>query len=371
MSRIVRHLLELIRRLFTRRSDTPLVDTEPLPLEEEEITDPQGVVPVVEDDDPTDGSDEPILVEAVVDIPTLSRGSQDKEAVRELQTLLNRNGASLTADGIFGSGTERAVKEFQTSYGLPSDGVVGSAVWRILQRPYFGSDPNFTDVELVPSFAVDGSSGVAKAWNTYGNLLSILAMALEIESAMACAVLAVESAGKGFWDGRMVIRFENHIFYNHWGKDHKGAFDEHFSMDSTKKWKNHQWRADPDDPWRPLHTQAAGQDEEWAVLDFARQLDDTAALNSISMGAPQIMGFNSPKVGFDSVQEMFEAFSKSDHAHVLGLFDFIRSDHRMVRSLRAGNTTEFARIYNGTGQADYYGGKIAENTRAAKKLGVP
>lgn len=47
--------------------------------------------------------------------------------VRKLQEKLG-----LTADGSFGSNTERAVKLWQTAKGLTADGVVGSATWNIM-----------------------------------------------------------------------------------------------------------------------------------------------------------------------------------------------------------------------------------------------
>ena len=38
------------------------------------------------------------------------------------------------ADGIFGSGTKRAVKHFQRSHNLTPDGIVGPATWAALRR---------------------------------------------------------------------------------------------------------------------------------------------------------------------------------------------------------------------------------------------
>src|SRR4051812_4749114 len=71
--------------------------------------------------------------------PTLSLddGYEDtspdlKDEVKQLQTLLNKQGFSLTADGLFGLDTEKAVKKFQAAHGLHRDGVVGSDTWRIL-----------------------------------------------------------------------------------------------------------------------------------------------------------------------------------------------------------------------------------------------
>ncbi|HYF65646.1 MAG TPA: penicillin-insensitive murein endopeptidase, partial [Herpetosiphonaceae bacterium] len=53
----------------------------------------------------------------------LSRGNRGTD-VQALQYLLN-----LSADGVFGAGTETAVKNFQASKGLAADGVVGPATW--------------------------------------------------------------------------------------------------------------------------------------------------------------------------------------------------------------------------------------------------
>lgn len=49
----------------------------------------------------------------------LRKGSRG-QAVKKLQ-----DGLGIGADGIFGSGTERAVKEFQASHGLDADGLAG------------------------------------------------------------------------------------------------------------------------------------------------------------------------------------------------------------------------------------------------------
>jgi peptidoglycan hydrolase-like protein with peptidoglycan-binding domain len=54
-----------------------------------------------------------------------SKGTRVKKAQRWL---------GIRADGIFGSGTKRAVKRFQRAHGLTADGVVGPVTWAALRR---------------------------------------------------------------------------------------------------------------------------------------------------------------------------------------------------------------------------------------------
>ena len=378
MARIIQTILNFFRRLFGRTERLPAPVSPPtpasipprlVPLPQVEPDPEEDVEEDVEDDDTPPTHMQPRLPEEFqMSRPTLSRGADDKGAVRELQILLNGQGESLTLDGDYGPGTEKAVKAYQVSYGLPETGVVDQAVWLTLDRQSYGKDLAYQGVPLEPTGAIESSSDVAKAWNTYGNLLSMLGDSLGIAPSVACAVLATESAGEGFWDGRMVIRFENHIFKSRSDVD-ENTFLSHFQMDNGKRWLGHKWRPDGG-AWRELHTKVAGQYEEWAVLKFARTLDDTGALMSISMGAPQIMGFNHETVGFATVQEMFAAFSQDERAHVLGLFDFIRSNHKMVRALASGDWSGFARIYNGSGQAEHYGQIIWTKVAEAKNLGI-
>ena len=60
----------------------------------------------------------------------LTRRNGDRgEGVRAVQTALTARGASVTVDGIFGSGTQAAVERFQDAKGLTVDGVVGLDTW--------------------------------------------------------------------------------------------------------------------------------------------------------------------------------------------------------------------------------------------------
>ena len=58
----------------------------------------------------------------------LTLGSQGSDVV-ELQKLLNQNGFTLDTDGIFGSQTQDAVRQYQEKMGLDVDGIVGNNTW--------------------------------------------------------------------------------------------------------------------------------------------------------------------------------------------------------------------------------------------------
>jgi hypothetical protein len=62
----------------------------------------------------------------------VSQGSNG-QAVRAVQKLLkDKYGYAIAVDGIFGPQTANAVKDFQTSKGLTSDGIVGPNTWKSL-----------------------------------------------------------------------------------------------------------------------------------------------------------------------------------------------------------------------------------------------
>jgi hypothetical protein len=68
-------------------------------------------------------------------VPTLRRGSKGELVKRVQEYLKDESGADLKIDGIFGSETEKAVKDFQKSHGLTVDGVIGPKTWAAMGFP--------------------------------------------------------------------------------------------------------------------------------------------------------------------------------------------------------------------------------------------
>ncbi len=84
-------------------------------------------------------------------------------------------------------------------------------------------------------------------------------------------------------------------------------------------------------------------------------------MRSISMGAPQIVGFNHARIGYDSVRGMFAAFQRDIRYQILGLFDFLKGpgmSSPMIVALQHRQFGDFAARYNGPGQAARYGDLI-------------
>lgn len=90
--------------------------------------------------------------------PTLRRPSAGPD-VERLQWLLNRIGALLTADGDFGGGTERAVKEAQKLAGQPATGIADEALWFWLEtRPEPSPDLPIEAVTFIVTEEIGGRS---------------------------------------------------------------------------------------------------------------------------------------------------------------------------------------------------------------------
>lgn len=69
--------------------------------------------------------------------PAVRRGDSDQTNFRVtlVQYLLRAHGVSVPADGRFGPQTQRAVRAFQRSHGLPQTGVVANRTWEKLIVP--------------------------------------------------------------------------------------------------------------------------------------------------------------------------------------------------------------------------------------------
>jgi hypothetical protein len=243
---------------------------------------------------------------------------------------------------------------------------------------FFKDIPALQNAPLTPlNLVAEPSSGMSRAlartYNRLGGLMSALASQLSVEIPAILAVWYVESGGRLHTPGRAVIRFENHLFFRLWGSAHSDVYDRHFRHGGRngvagKAWQNHHFRESPAQPFEKCHK---GQSHEYRVLDFARSLDDEAALKSISIGGPQILINNYRILGYATPLAMYEAFQNSERYHVLGFVDFCARRFkagRMFKALREHDWRTFARGYNGAGQVEAYAAKLLKAYNTAKEI---
>jgi hypothetical protein len=203
------------------------------------------------------------------------------------------------------------------------------------------------------------------------------------------AIVKVESGGKAYINGRVVVRFEPHVFLRMYAAKLLGK---------TKSKRSERIRVGktvllPGMPLPPaakvIKTGSKGcrviqsalvtSDEgllrfsdkkrnyqhrqaiEYEALELARELDSDVAYQSCSWGLGQIMGFNAQLVGYGTAFEMAQDFLKSPWRQRTAIVAFINNNeqrdkvtNRTVREAVLDNDFEsFARIYNGDTTGKY------------------
>jgi hypothetical protein len=225
--------------------------------------------------------------------------------------------------------------------------------------PFFKDDPALQSAALKPArpFAEplpppNSKLGrMARTYNAVGGLIDVLAEQNRLDPVAVLSVWYVESGGKPFTPEKPIIRFENHKFYQAWGKDHQAQFDQHFQFGGRAgvpgaSHKNHKFRKLASGPWSTFH---GDQAKEFEVFGFATDLGGKEAASwSVSFGGPQIMGFNHAICGYGSAAELCDKFSQDERWHVLGFFDFVKSKN-LIDEVRNQEWVAFGATYNGDG----------------------
>ena len=221
----------------------------------------------------------------------------------------------------------------------------------------------------------DVGQNILTIYNRLGNLLAVLAENAQVSIESVLAIWLVESGPYGFQEDRPLLRFEVHKFWNHWGIANAEVFNRHFQFGghaglSGSSWSNHKFCDSQTQVWQAFH---GSQESEYLAFDLACRLagQELASL-SCSFGGPQILGSNHTKIGYDTAEEMFAAFATSERWQVCGFFDFCQW-HGLLETLQKCEWHEFAKVYNGPGQADVYAERINSAYRASSALlnGLP
>lgn len=209
------------------------------------------------------------------------------------------------------------VIEFQKENNLVADGIVGFKTWLRL----FLNSRNTTSNDIQYSDYIWASK------------------LFDCESEALMAVVKVETGGKGGFvaNGKPTILFEGHIFWKQLknrGIDPNKYASEHKTI-LYPKWVKSYYK---------------GGIAEYDRLNEAIEINREAALESVSMGMFQLMGFNYLNCGCNDVEDMWFRMCKSEVEQFgLGL-EFLRIGG-FTPYLKSKDWTAFAKRYNGP---EYY-----------------
>lgn len=218
---------------------------------------------------------------------------------------------------------------------------------------------------MAPAVLLPGKDLLSRTYNRLGGVMAAAAAEHGLDVAAVLAVWRTESGPFVHKPGEAIIRFENHIFHKLWGKGHPEGYAAHYRHDKKKGWLNHQFRPDENGEFAPLHV---NQKREYAAMNKAAFLADTdTAYRCISIGGPQILCRHYELLGYESPRDMYLAFQTTEDVHVRGFFAFCESQGA-IAPLKAKDWKGFARIYNGSGQAEAYGAKIRDAYNEATNL---
>lgn len=280
---------------------------------------------------------------------SLIRQGDMSSAVFKMQTALKANGFGVTADGDFGPGTERAVRDYQTKMGLTSDGIAGLATIQALGLDLRPTKLTMRDYEYAAS-------------------------RLGCDVKVILALTQVESPRGGFnSDGTPIILYERHYFYKQYTqylkpgqslaaarvqRDELAATQvdicspRALTFAKTRKLKSGAVVA------VPPHDRYGSGDQQYLRLNRARKYNEGAALESASWGKFQIMGENWSRIGWKSVFAFYRAMCASERDQLDALIGFIFSKPPLVTALRSKDWDNIARYYNGTAHIAIYSPKL-------------
>lgn len=248
------------------------------------------------------------------------------DAVSLLQELLNELGYGLVVNGFFDETTEAAVRDYQNSSNLVSDGIVYTKTWTRL-------------IDDVPS----GLGNIDQKFLKESDIVG-LAERLGLPVATIKAVNEVESSGRGFnLDGNPKILFEGHVFWKQL---------QQAGIDPTQYVRGNEdvlYKA-----WTKQHYQGGKGEHDRLNKAIILAGNNTkmveAAYCSASWGLFQIMGFHYESLGYGSVTEFVAAMQLDEGKHLAAFGKFMEVNG-LVPLLKERNWAGFARRYNGSGYA--------------------
>lgn len=184
---------------------------------------------------------------------------------------------------------------------------------------------------------------VEQAWQNYGVLVSTLSDLLTIDRGLLLAVIVEEALNTG-GQNEMRIRFEADVFRRLIPKQDEADFFTFFEIDSSSTGV-HRFRGDKLDPWIEYHNDPA---IEWDAFEQALAINPDAALRAIRYGTTGILGNDHNLAGYNTPQEMFDAYMANPDNRIIGKLDYIKSNPNSLVNLRLQDWAAFSAIYPDT-----------------------
>lgn len=246
------------------------------------------------------------------------------KAVAELQRALIQQGYQIEETADFDEATEAALIQFQRNKNLLVDGILGKDSYTVL----FGKKPD--DISASKFLK---ESDVVQA-----------AKLLGVEPAAVKAIIHVESAGRGYLkDGRVIILFERHKFYN--------LLPKNLAYKTAAQHPN---------ICNPKSGGYYGKAGEYLRFNLAFSIDQECAMKATSWGLFQIMGFNHVAAGYATIGEFVDAMKESEGKQLLAFANFIKAHKTMHLALQKQDWATFAKLYNGPAyKKNNYDSKLA------------
>ncbi|CAE6841620.1 hypothetical protein R69746_06951 [Paraburkholderia aspalathi] len=240
-----------------------------------------------------------------------------------LQSRLIRAGCPLSVTHVYDVATEAAVNSIQAKTGLVVDGIAGPKTLAALATG-----------QRAPKHLADAD--IVRAAET-----------LDVPVACVRAVNEVESRGSGFLpDGRPVILFERHVFWRRLearGID-PAPFAARYPNIVSQTYGGYQ-----------------GNAAEYMRLATAEQIDASAAWESASWGAFQVMGENWQRLGYSGVDDFVARMENSEGDQLDAFVRFVAADAGLLAALKGRKWAVFAKGYNGPDYArNLYDAKLAQ-----------
>lgn len=158
-------------------------------------------------------------------------------------------------------------------------------------------------------------------------------LGVDVESVKAVARVEDPKHDLIYYQGRITILFERHIFRKHTC----GIYDEKNPDISAKSEKKGYGRF------------AVQYDR----LTQAHTLNSSAALEAASWGRFQLLGESYKECGFKSVEEMVFSLMESEQNQLEAFVRYVTNNKKMLSALQKHDWTTFAKKYNGPNQKHY------------------